>query len=73
MNTYKYSNFPVYINNLKNTQIGKRFNAQVYMRLELKDIDFGIANVDLCFDSEDSAIKWFEKRLENLKKFKESK
>lgn len=73
MNTYKYSNFPVYINNLKNTQIAKRFNAQIYIRLDLKDIDFGIANVDLCFDSEDSAIKWFEKIIENMKKFKETK
>lgn len=71
MNTYKYSNFEVYINNLKTIQTGKRFNSQVYMRLELKNADFGIHDIDLCFDSEDSAIKWFEKRLENLKKFKE--
>lgn len=70
---YKYSNFEVYINHLKSIQIGKRFNHQAYMRLEIKEAEFGIYNIDLCFDSIDKTIEWFEKRLVNLKKFRGDK
>lgn len=70
---YKYSNFEVDVKHAKSVSIGERFNGKLYVRIELKDIDFGIANVDLCFDDIEKAKRWFENSFNYLKKFEDTK
>jgi len=66
---YKYGNFEVSPNNCKSTDIGKRFNNRVFIRLNLKEIDFGIGCIDLLFEDIDSAKKWFNGISEKLVNF----
>ena len=63
-NKYRYSNFEVGVDKRKSLSVGVRFNKQTYLRVELREPDFGIYNVDLCFSDKESTIKFLKKTLE---------